>query len=105
LVAPHVERHTATLVRGTAPGAGSADSVTRYVTYGASPRGGQALVLGAKVLALLDARPHVNVDDVDRMATAAPGHRLVLNFPAQAAGIGAPEIVGHVLAAARRSRT
>ena len=105
LVAPHVERYVATLVRGTAPGTGSADSVTRYVTYGASPRGGQALVLGAKVLALLDGRPHVNVDDVDRMATAALGHRLVLNFAAEAAGVGAAEVVGHVLAAARQART
>ena len=105
LVAPHVERYVATLVRGTAPGAGSADIVTRYVTYGASPRGGQALVLGAKVLALLDGRPHVAVDDVDRMARAALGHRLVLNFAAEAAGIGAPDVVGHVLAASRQART
>ena len=105
LVAPHVERYVATLVRGTAPGPGSAEGVTRYVTYGASPRGGQALALGAKVLALLDGRPHVSVDDVDRMATAALGHRLVLNFAAEAAGVGAAEITGRVLAAARHART
>jgi MoxR-like ATPase len=127
LVAPHIERYAATLVRLTVPAApvdagpradggarrapppqGDAllrpEAVTRYVTYGSSPRGGQALVLGAKVMALLDGRPHVAFEDVGRVALAALGHRLVMNFAAEAAGIGATHVVEHVLAAAGRLR-
>src|SRR5207245_10937133 len=70
--------------------------------YGSSPRGGQALILGAKVLALLDGRPHVAADDVERVAPAAFRHRLVLNFTAGAAGTDAEQIVARVLASARR---
>jgi MoxR-like ATPase len=124
LVAPHIERYAATLVRLTVPARapGSADggsrrapqphrddlarpeAVTRYVTYGSSPRGGQALVLGAKVMALLDGRPHVGFADVDRVALAALRHRLVMNFAAEAAGIDAAHVVEHVLGAAARLR-
>ena len=100
LVAPHIERYVATLVRLT----GTEDTATRYVTYGSSPRGGQALILGAKVLALLDGRPHVTVEDVDRVALPAFRHRLVLNFAAGAAGVDADQIVTRVLASARRAR-
>jgi len=100
LVAPHIERYVATLVRLT----GTEDTATRYVAYGSSPRGGQALILGAKVLALLDGRPHVTVDDVDRVALPAFRHRLVLNFAAGAAGVDADQIVTRVLASARRAR-
>ena len=100
LVAPHIERYVATLVRLT----GTEDTATRYVAYGSSPRGGQALILGAKVLALLDGRPHVTVEDVDRVALPAFRHRLVLNFAAGAAGVDADQIVTRVLASARRAR-
>ena len=100
LVAPHIERYVAALVRLTA----TDETASRYVTYGSSPRGGQALILGAKVLALLDGRPHVAADDVERVAPAALRHRLVLNFTAGAAGADAEQIVARVLASARRLR-
>src|SRR5688572_13618174 len=75
LVAPHVEQYVAGLVRLTTPsgarGDGEAETeVRRYVTYGASPRGAQAMVLGGKVKALLAGRPHVTYDDVDAVAIA-----------------------------------
>ena len=105
LVAPHVERHVAALVRRTVPSSGELDeSVARYVTYGSSPRGGQALILGAKVMALLQGRPHVTFEDVDRVALPALRHRLVMSYSADAAGVDAAEIVGRVVAAARRAR-
>ena len=109
LVAPHVEQYVAGLVRLTTPagarGDGEAETdVRRYVTYGASPRGAQALVLGAKVMALLAGRPHVTYDDVDRVAVAALRHRLVMSFAAEAAGVAAADIVARVLSAARRLR-
>jgi MoxR-like ATPase len=106
LVAPHVERYVATLVRLTGPASGSdaPPGVTRWVTYGASPRGGQALLLGAKVRALLDGRPHVSPDDVDAVALPALRHRLVMNFAAETAGVGAADVVAEVQAASRRLR-
>ncbi len=105
LVAPHVEQYVARLVHLTVPASGGGvGAVTRYVAFGASPRAAQALVLGAKVLALLDDRPHVAIEDVDRLAREALRHRLVLNFAAEAEGVDAERIVDDVLAAARRLR-
>ncbi len=111
LVAPEIERYVAALVRLTIPatarGGGEValdDDVARYVAYGSSPRGGQALLLGAKVMALLDGRPHVTTDDVDRVALAALRHRIVLNFAAEAAGVAPGRVIEGVLAAARRLR-
>jgi len=107
LVSPQVERYAAGLVRLTQPHAGDgvAEEVARYVTYGASPRGGQALLLGARVRALLDGRPHVTLDDVERMVPAALGHRLVLDFAAEADGVDASRILDAVIASARPLRT
>lgn len=104
LVAPHVERYVATLVRATLPGPDGDPEVTRWVAYGASPRAGQALALGARVRALLDGRAHVTTEDVDRVALPALRHRLVLNFAAETAGIDAATLVDHVRRAAARSR-
>ena len=104
LVAPAVERWVASLVRLTVPATTTSDTVRRHVTFGASPRGGQALLLGAKVTALLEGRPHVTPADVERVAHAALGHRLVLAFGAEAAGVDATRVVDEVLAAARAGR-
>jgi len=104
LVAPAVERWVASLVRLTVPATTTSDTVRRHVTFGASPRGGQALLLGAKVTALLEGRPHVTPADVERVAHAALGHRLVLGFGAEAAGVDATRVVDEVLAAARTGR-
>ncbi len=104
IVAPAVERYTAGLVRLTLPVADGDDDVRRWVAYGASPRAGQALLLGAKVRALLDGRPHVTAADVDALAPAALRHRLVLNFAAETSGIDAARVIERVLAAAQRLR-
>jgi MoxR-like ATPase len=105
VVAPHVERHAATIVRLTSPAHAADDTVTRWVAHGASPRGGQALVLGAKVRALLDGRPHATPDDVEAVAHAALAHRLVLRFAAEVDGADPHRIVDAALAAARRTRS
>jgi MoxR-like ATPase len=104
LVEPAVERWVAQLVRLTVPGVGGIDLVDRHVAYGASPRGAQALVLGAKVLALLDGRPHATREDVARVALPALRHRLVLSLAAEASGVTPAAIVDRVLAVARRAR-
>ncbi len=69
----------------------------RYVRFGASPRGAQALVLAGKVRALLDGRPNVSADDVRAVAPAALRHRLVLGYEASADGVDADQIVADLL--------
>ena len=104
VVTPQVERYAATIVRLTAPSEAADDLVRRWVAHGASPRGGQALILGAKVRALLGGRPHVTPDDVDAVAHASLAHRLVLRFAAEADGADPHRVVDAALAAARRGR-
>jgi MoxR-like ATPase len=69
----------------------------RYVRYGASPRGAQAMILAAKIRALLDQRYHVARDDLAKVAHAALRHRLILNFEAQADGVSADAVIDDVL--------
>jgi len=74
------------------------DLVRRFVRYGASPRGAQALLLGAKVLALLDGRFAVSCADVVKVARPALRHRLILNFEGQAEGVSTDDIVSAIIA-------
>ncbi len=115
LVAPHLEEYAAALVRGTQPASskftqtGGAllppdDQISRYVSFGSSPRGGQALLLGAKVRALLDGRVNITYEDVEQVAVPALNHRLVLNFAAIADGIDPRSLIERVLHAARKLR-
>jgi MoxR-like ATPase len=71
--------------------------VRHYVRYGSSPRGGQAMVLGAKVHALLQGRYNVSFDDVHAVAHAALRHRILLNFEGQAEGIVPDEVIRSLL--------
>jgi MoxR-like ATPase len=71
--------------------------VRSYVRYGSSPRGAQALVLGAKITALLDGRVNVSFDDITAVAPAALRHRLLLNFEGQAEGIKTDDVVADLL--------
>jgi MoxR-like ATPase len=94
----HVLRHAVDLVMAThrdQPGAVGA--VAKYVRFGASPRGAQALVLSGKVRALLDGRPNVSIDDIRASAPAALRHRLVLGYEASADDVSADRIVSEVL--------
>jgi MoxR-like ATPase len=118
LVAPHLEEYVAALIHATIPtGARYISStdparatlakdeyVDRYVGFGSSPRGGQTLMLGAKVVALLDGRANVSYDDIDRVVVPALNHRLVLNFAAEAENIDPATIVTRVVQSARKLR-
>jgi len=75
------------------PGESPSNIVNQYVRYGASPRGGQAMILGARIMALLDGRYNVSFEDVAAMAPAALRHRLLLNFEGQAEGIKTDAII------------
>jgi MoxR-like ATPase len=82
---------------GKAAGKEVKDPVQRFVRYGASPRGAQALLLGAKVLALLDRRFAASCDDIKRVARPALRHRLILNFEGQAEGVDPDDIIEAIL--------
>lgn len=97
-VATPVMDYIARLVLATHPEHPEApDIVRRYVRYGSSPRGAQALVLGAKIMALLDGRFNVAVDDVRAVALPALRHRIILNFEGQAEGIQTDQVVRTLL--------
>jgi MoxR-like ATPase len=100
-IATHVRDLASFIVLGTHPQWERApESARRYIRYGASPRGAQALVLGAKVRALSDGRFNVSVDDLRAMALPALRHRLILNFEGEAAGVDVDDLVGQIVEAA-----
>jgi MoxR-like ATPase len=76
------------------------ESARRFIRYGASPRGAQALVLGAKVRALAEGRYNVSVDDLRAMALPALRHRIILNFEGEAEGVDVDRLIGELVGAA-----
>jgi MoxR-like ATPase len=92
-------RYAAAVARATRPDSENATAfVRRYVRWGAGPRAGQALVLGAKANALLSGRVHIGPDDIRRVAAPVLRHRVLPNFAAEADGIASDRIVEDVLA-------
>ncbi|CAA9547752.1 MAG: FIG022979: MoxR-like ATPases [uncultured Thermomicrobiales bacterium] len=79
--------------------AGAPGLVRDYVRYGASPRGAQAIVLAAKIRALLAGRMNVSYDDVRSVVHPALRHRLVLNFDAEANDVTADAIIDRLVEA------
>jgi MoxR-like ATPase len=97
-IADHVTAYAARLLKSTHPDEADApEAVHRYVRYGASPRGMQAMILAGKIIALLDDRYNVAFDDIRRAALPALRHRLILNFEAQAEGVTTDEVIEAVL--------
>jgi MoxR-like ATPase len=93
-------RYAAALARATRPDDPTATAlVRRYVRWGAGPRAGQALVLGAKANALLSGRLHVSPEDIRRVVAPVLRHRVLPNFAAEGEGISPDRIVEDVLAA------
>ena len=71
----------------------TSEAVKKYIVYGSSPRGAQAIITMARIYALLDSRFNVAYDDINKAAFVALGHRLFLNFEAIAEGITAEAIL------------
>jgi MoxR-like ATPase len=87
LIAPHVQEYAVQLVMATQPGEKEAhEAAKRYIRYGSSPRGAQALVECGRVLALLRGRFHLSVEDIREIAPSVLRHRIILNFDAHADG-------------------
>lgn len=87
LIAGHVQDFAVDLVMSTQPGTPQAHEIAnKYIRYGSSPRGAQALVECGRVLALMRGRMQLSVDDVREVAPAVLRHRIILNFDAHADG-------------------
>ena len=99
-------RYAAALARATRPDAPQApDLVRRYVRWGAGPRAGQALILGAKAHALLSGRDVVSPADIRRVARPVLRHRVLPNFAAEAEGVSAEHIVDDLLSRVEPARS
>src|SRR5687767_8943929 len=99
-------RYAASLARATRPANARADSlVGKYVRWGAGPRAGQALVLGAKAHALMAGRVNVAPGDIRRVALPVLRHRVLPNFAAEAEGVTPEQLVGEVLKAVEPPRS
>jgi MoxR-like ATPase len=99
-VADAVTRYAVRFVRLTRPTAnGAPDFIKQWVSYGASVRAAQALILGAKARALLQGRSHVTFDDVRALAHPVLRHRILLNFQAQSEKVTTDQLVEKLLSA------
>jgi MoxR-like ATPase len=99
-VARHVQDYAIRVLQATHPdGPDAPDVAKRFVRYGGSPRGGQALLLAAKIRALMDERFAASVDDVRLVAHAALRHRVLLNFEGEAEGIKADQVIDAIVKA------
>ncbi len=97
-IADDVRRYGIALVLATHPENAEATETTRhYVRYGASPRGAQAMILCAKIRAILDHRYHVAREDLQAVAPSVLRHRLILNFEGQAEGIQPDAVVADII--------
>jgi MoxR-like ATPase len=100
VIAEHVQDYAIRLVLATHPNGQFAPEVTsRFVRFGSSPRGVQALVLAGKVRAMLDERYHVSFSDIEDSVQPALRHRILLNFEGQAEGIRTDDLLEQILEA------
>ncbi len=98
LIAPHVQDYAVRVVLATHPESEFAtDMVRKYVRFGSSPRGAQALILTGKIKALRSERYNVAYADIAGNVLPALRHRLVMNFEAEAEGVSADAILADVL--------
>lgn len=98
LVAPHVQSHAVDLVMATQPDSAEAHPMTtKYVRFGSSPRGAQALVECGRVLALMRGRLHLSTEDIQAVAPSVLRHRIILNFDAHADGQTTDTLLGQVV--------
>jgi MoxR-like ATPase len=98
VVADPIRDYAVRLVLATHPNSEFApDTVRRYIKWGASPRGSQALIRASRVRALAEGRAHVSTDDLRDFAPEALGHRLLLNYDGQADNVSVLDLVKEVV--------
>ena len=100
-VATHVRDLASMIVMATHPEWDrSPEPARRFVRYGASPRGAQALILGAKVRALAEGRYNVSVDDLKALTAPALRHRIILNFEGEAEAVDVDMLIAEIVQSA-----
>jgi len=93
-VASHLKNYIARLIQSTHPNSPDAvESVKKYVRYGSSPRGAQAIVLAGKINALVEGRYNLAMDDIKKVAVPALRHRLILNFEGEAKAVKTDKVI------------
>ena len=97
-IAKHVQDYAVRLLQATHPTEKSSlDTVRRFVKFGSSPRGAQALLLAAKIRALFDGRIAASIEDVKSAALPALRHRVLLNFEGEAEGVKTDDLILEIL--------
>jgi MoxR-like ATPase len=97
-VARHVQDYAVRVLQATHPESAEApDLAKRFVRYGSSPRGAQALLLAAKIRALFDGRFAASVDDIRAVVHPALRHRILLNFEGEAEGVKTDQVIDAIL--------
>jgi MoxR-like ATPase len=97
-IADDIRQFAIRVVMSTHPDQEDASPMVRqFVRYGSSPRGAQAMILSAKINAILDGRYHVAKDDIRKVALPCLRHRVLLNFEGQAEAVSTDAIVSDVL--------
>jgi len=113
LISSEVEEYVVRLVYATRPSAHHKENggrrfvpevTDKYINYGASTRGAQALVLAGKVLALLDGRANVSFEDIDRVLKSALRHRIILNFEAEVEGRSPDDVLEDIRKYVKRQK-
>ena len=98
LIAPHVRDFAIRLILSTQPEREEAHaSAKKYIRYGSSPRGAQALMQAGRVRSLMRGRLNVSLGDLRELALPALRHRIILNFDAHAEGKTADQVVSEIL--------
>jgi MoxR-like ATPase len=105
-VASHVTDYAVRLVLATHPKTETAAAITnQYLRFGSSPRGGQALLLAAKVRALTQGRFNASFEDIEAAVLPTLRHRCILNFEAEAEGITTDHVLAQILRDVPRDAT
>ncbi|HEY5937850.1 MAG TPA: MoxR family ATPase [Kofleriaceae bacterium] len=103
-LARQIQDYAVRVVLATHPENPEATAMSKqFMRYGASPRGLQAVILAAKIRALLEGRYAVAIDDIRHVAAPALRHRMILNFEGEAEGIEADAIITEILKATREA--
>ena len=97
-IAKHVQDFAVRLLMATHPTTpGALDGVKRFVKFGSSPRGAQALLLAGKIRALFEGRFAASLDDIRAVALPALRHRVLLNFEGEAEGVKTDDVLHEIL--------
>jgi MoxR-like ATPase len=103
-LARQIQDYAVRVVLATHPENPEATALSKqFLRYGASPRGLQAIILAAKIRALLEGRYAVSIDDIRHVAAPALRHRLILNFEGEAEGVKADTIIAEILKATKEA--